>query len=106
MTVTQGDLFAAIETRNAILGLIAGDPQVSPTARVLADAISENFAPGDLVSANNVRPYLPPWVKTHALGPVFACLANRGALTRVGDEPSTKPNTHGKPVNQYRVVGS
>lgn len=105
MTEMQLTLDEAVRERNAVLALIAADPLSTPTVQAVADAIETTTTPGDVVSANDIRPLLPPWVRGFAIGPAFAQLVRRGALRRLDWVPSTDPGTHGKPVNRYLVLG-
>ena len=104
MTAEQLDIFSAVRERDAVLSLIATDWRNRPHVRAIAEAIGDQFEVGQIVSANSLRPHLPPWVQRHTIGPTFGLLVRRGALQPVGFEPSTSRATHGKPVATYRVV--
>ncbi len=101
----QLTLEQAVANRNSILHLLAIDPQMSPTIRAVAAAIDTVASPGDTVSANDIRPHLPVWVKTQGIGPAFGTLVRAGALRKVAWVVSTDAGTHGKPVGQYVVLG-
>lgn len=52
---------------------------------------------GGQVSANDVRPLLPPWVLPQRVGAVFVAMKSAGELERVGKVPSDDSegrNTH------------
>jgi hypothetical protein len=94
----------AIENRNGILHLIAGDPMKSPSVRAVAETIAKVARPGDRVSANLIRPHLPTWVNRGAIGATFGALVRAGALRPEGRVISTDPGTHGKEVAVYEVT--
>lgn len=95
----------AVTNRNGILALIVADPKVHAHIREVAAAIDANCQPGDLVSANVIRPYLPAWINTSVIGPAFGLLTRRGALEKVPTRViSTDPGTHGKDISVYRVL--
>jgi hypothetical protein len=94
-----GDVSAA-----ALLALIAADPGNLPHVKVIAATINDVIRIGQTFSANDIRPYLPSWVKTQVVGPVFGMLRRRKAIELVGYVPSNDPRTHHKPVGRYRLV--
>ena len=73
--------------------------------RAVAAATAAVASPGATVSANDIRPHLPTWVKTQGIGPAFGTLVRAGALRKVDWVVSTDSGTHGKPVGQYVVLG-
>jgi len=99
----QLTLEEAIVERNAVLHLLAVDPRATKTQQAVCAAIDKVTAPGGFVSANDIRPHLPSWVKREQIGPTFGVLVRRGVLARVDWVPSTDPGTHGKPVARYLV---
>ena len=97
----QLTLEEATQMRDDVLYLISLDPQMSPTIRAVAAAIDKVASPGDVVSANTIRPHLPTWVKRQGIGPAFGMLVRAGALQRLAWTTSTDPGTHGKPIAEY-----
>ena len=91
----------ADDYRRSLLVLIAEDVRNGPHVRAVASAILTNIEPGQPFSANDVRPYLPPWIKRSAVGPTFGLLCRRGALRPVGQVTSTGKSAHGKPLASY-----
>lgn len=104
MTASQLTIEEALAERDAILNLIALDPMKSPTMREVAAAINRVASPGDRVSANSIRPHLPPWVNRSAIGPTFGALARFGALRKVETITSTDRGTHGKDIGVWVVT--
>lgn len=104
MTSQQLTIEEAISNRNGVLHLIAGDPRRSPSVRAVAETIATHCHIGDRVSANVIRPHLPPWIDRNAIGPVFGALARAGALRKVDSIVSTDEGTHGKVVGCYVVL--
>lgn len=104
MTGQQLTIEEAISNRNGVLHLIAGDPRRSPSVRAVAETIATHCHVGDRVSANVIRPHLPPWIDRNAIGPVFGALARAGALRKVDSIVSTDEGTHGKVVGCYLVL--
>lgn len=102
----QLTLDEAIENKNHLLHLLSIDPAAEPTHRAVAAALDKVAQPGDVVSANTIRPHLPTWVKREQLGPAWARLVRAGAVVKLGWEASTDRGTHGKPVTLYRVLGN
>ena len=94
-----GDASAA-----SLLTLISDDPANLPHVKVIAATINDVIRIGETFSANDIRPYLPSWVKTQVVGPVFGMLRRRQVIELVGFVPSNDPGTHHKPVGRYRLV--
>ena len=91
----------ADDYRRGLLVLIAEDIRNGPHTRAIASAILTNIEVGQPFSANDVRPFLPPWIKRSAVGPTFGLLCRRGALRPVGQVTSTGKSAHGKPIARY-----
>jgi hypothetical protein len=104
VTGQQLTIEEAIANRDGILHLIAGDPMKSASVRAVAETIARVATAGDRVSANSIRPHLPTWVNTAAIGPAFGHLQRAGALHRLGEVISTDEGTHGKRVALYLVT--
>lgn len=103
MTADQLDMFGAVQRRNAVMALIAGDPRNLPSIKAVVEAIEATVTPGEVFSANDFRHALPGWVKPHTLGPTLGYLRRKGAVQPVGYVPSTDPKTHGHPVRSWRL---
>jgi hypothetical protein len=88
----------------ALLALMSSDPSNLPHVRAIAAVINDTVRVGDTFSANDIRKYLPGWIKTPVVGPTFGLLRRRGAIELVGYEPSSDPRTHYKVVARYRLV--
>lgn len=106
MTGQQLTIEQAIDNRNGVLHLIAGDPRRSASVRAVAETIATHCHVGDHVSANLIRPHLPSWVDRNAVGPVFGALVKAGALRPDGMVTSTDEGTHGKSIQRYVLTRS
>lgn len=78
----------------------AADPDVK--ARIDA-AIRRVAARGGVFSANDVRPLIPD-VRGGVVGARFNAAARSGLIVRVGYVASSKGNTHGHPVAEWRAA--
>lgn len=94
----------ALDNLRGVLRLIAGDPMKKPTVRAVAETIARTHQVGDTISANSIRPHLPAWVNTAAIGPAFGHLIKAGALQPLALIPSTDRGTHGKRIGVYEVT--
>lgn len=95
---------AAVQLKDAVLELIGLDPRIDEHRALIVQAIFRAGVAREVFSSNDVRAHLPAWVKTPAMGVTFAMLRRRNLIEVVGLEPSTKRNTHGKPVYTYRLT--
>lgn len=99
------DEYASVEEaeqqRNAILELFAMDPLSEMRIGEAMREILANAPIGVTFSQNSIRSKLPPYISPARLGPAFARLIKEGYIVPVGNEVSTKKNTHGKPLNKY-----
>ncbi len=98
-SVTEADEF-----RRGLLALVVEDIRNGPHVRAVASAILSHTRPGEPFSANEIRPFLPPWIKRSAVGPTFGLLCRKGVLRSVGQVTSTGKSAHGKPVARYEAV--
>ncbi len=107
MTATAAEP-TAVEKREALItaaraerdaGIAAAeDADLTGWDRKLIDQAIEVFATDGLpFSSNTLRPLLPD-VRPALMGARFLWAANQGRIRRIGFEPSTKRNTHTKPV--------
>lgn len=94
----------ADDYRRGLLALVVSDIRNGPHVRAVASAILANTRPGEPFSANDVRPYLPPWIKRSMIGPTFGLLCRKGVLRSVGQVTSTGRSAHGKPLSEYVAV--
>ncbi|WP_134324565.1 hypothetical protein [Cumulibacter soli] len=58
----------------------------------------------DVLTANDVRPLLPPDVNTAVIGSVFNRMRREGLLTFEGYTASSDKGTHGKHINKWGVT--
>lgn len=91
----------ADDYRRGLLALVVEDIRNGPHTRAIAAAILAHTRPGESFSANEIRPYLPPWIKRSLIGPTFGLLCRRGVLRSVGQVTSTGKSAHGKPLARY-----
>lgn len=78
------------------------DAAPAPDRAVIDAAILRVARRGGAFSANDVRELLPE--VGPLMGARFNALARRGLIERVGYVPSTKGNTHGHPVAEWRAA--
>jgi len=69
--------------------------------RAVAQAVAEHVTHGQAFSIDDLRPHLPAWVKPSLLGPAIGVLHKRHIIRRVGYQPSTHPQAHGRVVAVY-----
>lgn len=71
--------------------------------KVISQAISAFAGTGRIFTANDIRPLLPE-VRSALIGGQFIAAARRGQIRVCGQDPSTKKNTHGKPVARWIIA--
>jgi hypothetical protein len=87
-------------TVSAITELLTADPSNERDKRAIVSAIEVAArANGGRVSANDVRPLLPPYVLPNLIGAVFTSLRNSGRLVPTGDAERSK-DTKGRNTNK------
>ncbi len=92
---------AAIAARNEGMAQ-AEDADRSGWNRALIDQAIDAFAlTGQPFSSNDLRHLLPDDVPGALMGARFSAAVTGKRIRFVGYTPSTKQNTHGKPVNVY-----
>jgi transposase InsO family protein len=68
--------------------------------KIVDQAIAWFAKQGHPFSANDLRPWLPD-VRTPIIGSRFGAASTMGVIRMVGDEHSTKRNTHAKRIGRW-----
>ncbi|WP_116248187.1 hypothetical protein [Nocardiopsis sp. FIRDI 009] len=85
-------------------GMAAVTEASSDDVAAIDHLIARAAVGGRPFSANDIRPYLPPVVRTALIGARFAYFHRRGVIHAIGYVRSTDPGTHAHPVRLWQGV--
>jgi hypothetical protein len=109
MTATQLDLLSipapADFEKDAVLGLIAGDPLHARDRAAVVEAIAASVRPDGTTDANTWRPLIPSYVYPAVVGATVNALMKAGVLVPTGQwvtSDDRKGRNSGRPMRILR----
>ena len=88
-------------TISDVCGLVATDPTNQPTVDAFVVALRQAVAAhGLILTANQVRPFLPSWVNQRVVSAQYNVLKAKGVLTSVDAPPERNRDAKGRNGNK------